>query len=255
MKKVLLFLCCITFIITSFSGCNCEKVIADNERYDLIKKGKDFYLMLDESIIETIASNRVDASIIYFDSTEEFIDTVKNGKLDDSQLAIAYEKFNRDSNGIKICDLSNMQEPVLPDEFDWRWGNWSGSSYTFDLYSSNGESGYCKYLDKESYEAEYEKYYKRGYSEKLVLLEKNNDGKKEYYYYSTDIDQERIRYTVKNGRTTLVVFEIFNWKKPKDIPGQIKIYGRNSKHYFIINIYNLKEKPTEEWIKSFGIKD
>ena len=39
------------------------------------------------------------------------------------------------------------------------------------------------------------------------------------------------------------------------VPFSVTIYGQKSNHYFKIYLYTLKDLPTEEWIKSFGIKD
>jgi len=270
-----MILCCLAFIITSLSACNSEAVvIADHDKYDLIKKGKDYYLVLDESIIKSYEAMHSDPKVcidyifesITFGSIEELIDTLKNGKLTDSQLlnVCAYQKS---SDGTKICDISDMQVPVLPKEFEWQSGSWNGKTYSFDFESSTGESGTWVYRCKEDYDRLYERNYLNYFDNELITLEKvvNNRDKTEYYYSSSTAESKLVRYTVKKWGTTLIVDEHYllgikhhlleDSQVSDSIPSKVKIYGRKSNHYFMIDLYTLKEPPTEEWIKSFGIKD
>ena len=85
MKKVIMILCCVVLIIKSLSGCNSETLIADNELYDLKKIGKDFYMVLDDSIEPDTEPGYITSGVM-FDSVEEMIDTIKNGKLDIRKL-------------------------------------------------------------------------------------------------------------------------------------------------------------------------
>lgn len=267
LKRLILVFCCIALIVSSLSGCNSEMLIADHDKYDLIKKGKDCYLVIDESMIESLEAIDVYLGSIEFNSIDELIDIVKNGKLDDSQLAIAYKAFIKDSNGIEMFDLSNMQVPVLPDEFEYQNVYWKGTRYSFHLASSKEEYGYCYYLSKEEYDRDYERNYLNFFDQEYITLEKTvkNKNKTEYYYSTKAGEFKRGRYTVKNGKTTLIVDEEYFLSAKSQlledrpvsdtIPYSVQIYGRKSNHYFKIYLYNLVEQPTEEWIKSFGIKD
>lgn len=277
MKKLLLVLCCISLIIASLSGCNSEAVLlADNERYDLVKKGKELYWVIDESIFEEIDARAKYsdpklcisyATCLWFDSIEEFLDTIKNGKLEENHLVDMCRFLEYDSNYIKICDIFNLQVPVLPDGWEVNRVKWGGTDYSFDFFCSTGEVGSLHYKSKEIYESQYEREYLNFFDQEHITLEKTvkNKNKTEYYYSTKAGEFKRVRYTVKNGKTTLIVDEDYLLSTTSQlledrpvsdtIPYSVQIYGRKSNHYFKIYLYNLVEQPTEEWIKSFGIKD
>ena len=101
MKRTILTICCVVLIITSLSGCNSETLIADNELYDLKKIGKDFYMVLDDSIESDTEPGYI-ISGLSFDSVEVMIDTIKNGKLDIRKLQRIKRTFTQDSNGVKM---------------------------------------------------------------------------------------------------------------------------------------------------------
>ena len=146
--------CCLSLALICIVGCENEITLQDNERYGFKTIGDKSYLILADDLPGNSMSQLAD---IKFDSVEEFIDTVANGKLTDSQLEIANKAFKKDSNGIIICDFNDIQVPVYPKGFDLTSVYWSGELYSFSLLSSDESCQiYYHYVNEEVYNLHYE---------------------------------------------------------------------------------------------------
>ena len=268
MKKFICLICCLAFFIVCFNGCNKDTYSDVNGRYELKSIDNQFYLIINKETIESIEST-IDLGInqvasIGFDSIEEFVSTLKNGKLSDDQLAIANRAFKKDSTGkIIVCDVSNIRVPVCPNEFDCMGVEWSGELYSYHLESGSGEFAYYHYLSKDAYEYQYENDYLNFFSKDTVSLEKTVDSKEatEYYYSTATGDMKKVRYSVTNGDTLLYVDETYRLRMEDDslqisdtVPYRITIYGSAPNGYFRVEAYDLEDKPTLEWLMKFGIK-
>ena len=267
MKKIIITIFCLVFLITSFIGCNETAQSNDNARYKFQKNENKFYLIIDDKTIEEIESN-IDVGMsqqasIQFDSIDEFVNTVKSGKLNDHQLAIANKTFKKDSNGIIVCDFDNIKIPVHPDEFECQAVYWSGELYSFYLETSDDEIAYYHYLSKEKYNYQYENDYLTFFDIEGVSTVETVYGKEgtEYYYSTAKGKMKKIRYTLTEGNKVLIVDETYRLDMEDDslpvsddIPYRITIYGSNSNDHFTIDIFEPDNKPTVEWIKKFDVK-
>ena len=267
MKKLIIIVSCFLFVTTCFGGCGVDTANTNNKRYEIRTIDNEQYLVIDESVIESIES-KIDVEMIQeaeiqFDSIDEFVNTVKNGKLNDRQLAVANKTFKKDANGIKVCDFTNIKIPVNPLELACKTVFWSGELYSFYLESANDTIAYYHLLDKNNYDYQYENNYLRffdneGITTTKVIENKNNT---EYYYSTTKGDMKKVRYTITNAETNLVIDETYRLRMEdstipvsQDVPYRITIYGVKSGVYFSIEVFDIVNKPTTEWITQFSVK-
>lgn len=267
MKKILIIVFCLTFVIICFSGCGIDNSSIDNGRYKLKKIEGGSYLLINDRTEESIESiidvGMIQEAEIQFDSIAEFVNTVKNGKLSDRQLAIATKTFGKDSNGIKVCDFSNIQIPVNPIELECKKVFWSGELYSFYLESKSNTIAYYHLLNKDSYNYQYVENYLHFFDNDSVSVTKtiDNGNNTEYYYSTSKGNMKKVRYTVISGQTTLVVDETYRLSMEdksiltsNEIPYRVTIYGIKTDEYFSIDIFDIADKPTEEWLSKFSVK-
>lgn len=261
MKKVKI-ICCLFLVIISLSGCGGKTINKKDLRYELIKFGNQSYLVINENI-NIVNEDIMHSAEIKFDSIESFVDTVTSGSLDDHQLYIANKAFVKDSIGIRVCDFSNIQVPVHPKEFKCKTVFWSGELYSFYLESTDNAFGYYHLLNQEQYENQYNYKYLNYFDRDNVTTSKvvNNSDNTEYYYSTPAGDLKKIRYSITNGQTLLIVDETYrlnmndeSLRVSSDIPYRVAIYGNNGDQYFSIEIFEIDSRPTMEWIKDFNIK-
>ena len=88
-----------------------------------------------------------------------------------------------------------------------------------------------------------------------------NENKTEYYYSTARADKKRVRYTVTDAKTNLVIDESYRLRNEnsavpvsQDVPYRITVYGVKSDVYFSIVIFDIANKPTAEWLTQFGVK-
>jgi hypothetical protein len=298
MKKILMMFYCVSFILSCFYGCansipgsltddissdissgeenevtTFEIVTTGNDNENDIKKyelktiGDKNYLIIENEFTDL----SFDGCLLYpanleFDSMETFVDTVKNGKLSDSELRIIDEVFKKDSEGrIEICDFSNLQVPVTPDGVKISKVTWSGKSYAFHIEIPEDAFGYVYMNHKTIFDRRYKEYYTEYFDNDRITLQETVEYKDftEYYYSTKAGEFKKVRYTIENDNIKLEVDESYIlaayndlMNKPSlDVPDSVQIFGAKDGKSFEIIIYSLETKPTVEWLSQFSIED
>lgn len=262
---VILFCLFLTLIL-----CSCNQTARANEgkRYYLRPVGDSYRLVIDDEVLNSIEST-IDVKLIKqasiaFDSIDDFVDTLKNGKLSNEQLAVAYKTFKRDDNGIKVCDINSIKIPVSPNEMNCKTVYWNGELYSFYLEKENNAIAYYHVLDKSTYDNQYENNYTRFFENENVTITKILElpDSTEYYYSTAKSDMKKIRYALSNNNTNLIIDETYRLsmvdgtiETSNDIPYKINIYGEKAGDYFSISIFDFVGKPSPEWLTQFGIKN
>ncbi len=263
---ILISVCCLSLALICIVGCGNEITLQDNERYGFKKIDNKPYLILADSESDDVPGDSMSVlGSIEFDSVEEFIDTVANGKLTDSQLKIANRSFKRDSNGIIICDFNDIQVPVYPKDFELTRVHWSGELYSFSLVSSDESfSGDYHYVNEEVYNLHYKNENLFENPNVTVTQVVENPDNTEYYYSTSSGKLKTVKYTLTDGDKELIVYEKYRLdmvdaldkltEVSDEIPYGVAIYGNSSGKLFYITIFDLKTKPTREWLNGFDIK-
>lgn len=275
MKKTLSLIISLIFIITCFTSCGPEPYGGDNERYDLVTIDGQDYLVIKDEIMPKI--KEIEDNTYYhgdwilaagdYDTVEEFVDTVKNGKLSDEDLARIKNLLENDSNGILICDFENIQATRVPDGYVLRDVYWNGELYEYYLYAPDpGNNSSCIYWvfdNRELYErntVDTEAEYVENNSEYITEVKKV-DNRTEYYCKGEKIKWKTVWYTITQGESVIQVQEKYKAiendgdSSSEEVPEYIDLYGSKEGVYFYISITKPLEKPTVEWLSQFGIED
>ncbi|MBE6619405.1 MAG: hypothetical protein E7626_06485 [Ruminococcaceae bacterium] len=202
-----------------------------------------------------------------FSSVEEFYNTVFCDKLSEEQKAVV-NKFSKDDSGnIRLCDLNNLYVPILPSNTHISYISWSGRDYSFSIEVENGSIGwvdYCTYVREvyDRYLQEFDETLKTdgvSVSEQLYLDDGMGGTKIETYYTTSTSSMKNIRYSLTEGKRTIVIEKTFCFENKfgeftsEDIPVSVKMYCTENDQYYITRFYTLTEDPTIEWLLEFGL--
>ena len=255
MKRIIVVFCLI-LLVSSLMGCS--------RKYDLIKINNQDYLVIDENKTDINITLENEETEIIFKSVEEFVNTVKNGELNNEQLAFANQKFEKDFNGIKICDLLNLKVPVTPNDIELDSFLWKGNKYSY-RFKCGSAYGFFEVLEKSTYDIEKENVTTGvGNDSTRHIKEIKNRGEiTDYYFtpYSESYGPHRASvYAIENAEEKLTVEEYYpsNYQlltNTLDAPARITVYGEEAEEYFKVTIYGFPSKPTVEWLSQFGIED
>lgn len=263
LSRLLAVVVLLVIIVSVLASCK----IDDNNstQYKIEKIQDQYYLLIETNGSDNSSGFNSVAAEIQFDSVKEFVEAVKNGKFNDEQIDIMKRTFPKDENGIKMCDVTNIKVPVYPKEFKCKTVFWGGERYSFYLESSKSPKAYLYYYSEENYNSHYEadflKFFDR---EEIRIISSREEGNINEYVYSTDAGtMKKIRYTVDHEQTRFIVDETYridmvdeSKATSEEVPYRVTIYGTTTNNeYFVVEIYDIKSKPTSEWIKCFGIEN
>lgn len=238
-----------------------------NSDYILICDGDKSFLVFD-NIIEYEIKNPTSQIIsgLYFDTMEEFKNTVTNGLLTDSQKRHMVLAFSKDSTGaIKICDFNNLYVPQLPANSSVSEVYWEGETYSFFLTLNDGVSGSLGYLTEEIYNYIYLDYLNFFDRDLITVtkIETLENGRVVTYYNTRGGEFMNVRYTLTDGDKTIVVEKEFTlslydnshgFHVSSSVPDSVNLYGSYDDEFFHVLLRDFTTDPTDEWILSFGLE-
>ncbi|MGM9646753.1 MAG: hypothetical protein ACI3YH_01310 [Eubacteriales bacterium] len=265
------------FLIILFVGCTPDNAsntnqIIENEKYTLVwEQGKcylsikspDEYAPLDS---QTHNSIMLDPSIIQFDSIREMKETIANGNFSESEMIQLANYFPKDDQGrVKVLNIDQLYCPVLPDGIADGGINWRGETYSCSLSSEIGVHGWFSYRTYESYSNIFQNNYTDFFeSNELVhLVSTSNETERNatIYEFTTSLAELRkIRYCIETNDKILYIDETYALSvnhellvPSETIPSSINIYGQMDEGYFYIYLSDFTERPSVEWLSSFGL--
>ena len=170
MRKVCLIICVI-ILLAVITGCanRAETGSQMDMPYDIVKEDNDYFLVMKEKINVTEAEKEDtnmngETSVggpcgITFEDIEEMLSDIRTGNFTELELQSFTDYFPKDDEGrVKICNLSEMYEPVLPSDLEIDKIYWKGTEYEF-LLSQNGKyyGEYILAITYDEYSEEVEK--------------------------------------------------------------------------------------------------
>jgi len=191
--------------------------------YSLITVDGNHYLVFDNVLNHTYTYPPQEAWVM-FDSITEWKDHVTKGTLSDYAKAIIVVAFEKNDIGFKICNFNNLFVPVLPEDVVSSTVRWWSESYSFYIEVDETAYGYITCYTEEQYQ--------------LACDSSSNS-----HLYQT-------QYTLQSGNKMFTVYEGSNSN------GEIEYMRMNCIEgdlYYSITLSNLTEKPSEEWLLSFGL--
>ncbi|MBQ8742803.1 MAG: hypothetical protein IJZ03_09180 [Clostridia bacterium] len=231
-------------------------IATDGKKYFLIFKNEDEYASDDNACEE--------APSISFASVDEMKEKVLGGKLSENEI-LTMSQFKKNEIGrIEIIDFSSIRTPSLPTNSDINGVNWTGDSYSVSFKSEICSYGIIHVLDKDAFDTAFKRNYEDVlHNNKLVNIhktEKVTDRNATVYHYTTHAGElKEIRYSIKLKDGELFIRETYrismkdNSVQVSDtIPSGIDILGDFDGYYFDVFISVLNERPSAEWLSSFG---
>ncbi len=271
--KKIVFLMMILVLIFHSTGCLNNKI-----SYKVLTDDKGYYIDIDGVSTSDPDGYSISASL-KFDSLKDLEDTLKNFKFTPSQLRHMAIVFSKDEDGkIRIPYFDNFYYPIYPGEY--KYGNLGLKSDSYSFYFRvDGEIMVVMAIMTDSaYVNAYEWYYDSFYTCEDINNENRNvniiehvfdeERNADVYYYnhkhkdnSEEATFKRVRYTLKNDSKTLIVDERYRLVSTNEmvsvsdeIPIDIRIFGEQDDQKFFSFIYDIQERPSEEWLLGVGIE-
>lgn len=279
MKRFLFLFVIILLILGIFCGCakqnnQSEQDVSnipgnyyiENTDYILSGNATDgYYVTFLPEYHPSSGTTDMQTADIEFDSMQDFAATVVGGDLSDYQKAKIYTVFPRDEKGTMTCDFGNLQEARLPIGMHNKNVSWTGVIYTQSFSSDQSGFGNVAVYPKDKYEEKYQKDYENRLkvpSISIMKEEKISDRDATLIYYNTQLAEMKcVRYVLVDGNKTYVVEEEYFLSAvyvdesliSDSIPYRINMYCTDGTNYYVIDIYHVDSRPTEEWLLSFGL--
>ena len=260
MKKLLCIL--LAILLLALSGCAGSEVLS-NEQYAIREKDDVYYLDFhDNSYAKEAASIDKNGSAIggyniYFSSIAEMQDCIKNGKFSKEDLVgmQAYEKA--DNGKVAVCNVNKLYDVVLPEGFSLKQISWKGLSYMFQLYYCNEYHGSLRIGNQIDYQNEIAfstPNFDNGSTLLLSSVDKDRNGEILEFITPTGTHMKYIRYSYVLNGMTVTAQEEYNLDESEETPSWIAYWGEGNGVYFTGILGGFTERPSYEWVTSFGLK-
>lgn len=260
-------------IVILLCACSTE-TLTSNKKYKILKKDSNFYIEFQsnqtaEEQSENVLSHLsvgISKSYPKFNSISDMRAKILNGDISDEQIAVL--QTDGTNNVLEICNPNNLYDLALPKNLAYDYILWYGDTYSFEI-EDDSFMGYVFYSNEEAYNQEFSEKYSDFLMEKhsvisdTVISERNarvvhsmNDAgefKNMFYTISTttgDTLYVKEEYVLRYfGDETLTdTYEV-----SETIPANIRIFGSNGTYYYYGWLKGFEERPSVEWLSSFGL--
>lgn len=243
-----------TELITEAPTDTMGPIVAEEADYSIEEIDGRHYLIFDDTETYEISSQYNGRFYIRFGSLKELHDTVVEGRLDDSQKRrVATWGTEDNTDRVPVCDFTHLYTPTLPEGAFSGSVRWQGGMYAFSLKTNEKSLGFlCVLYDVSEYHAVFQETYMNFYEEETATsTEQVEDRDAEVTYYQ-DGSMKRVRYTLQRGDKTVVVDETYS--ASETVPQSVYLYGSEHDTYWLVTLKTLSERPSEDWILSFGLE-
>lgn len=263
-----------------------KRFLCINSRYAIYERSGKTYMRLFRNMIQWNPEYCELGKYRYpeFSSLSEMKHMLLSGDISD--VSLGGIQFREDQRFFEICSLNDLYTACLPDGLSVSTVVLSRMNYSFKLTDAVDAS--CVYIADDTYGsltcADYESYM-RQYNSIFVDLAGENrtvfkeedvpdrDGHVTYfkvedgYYRNAPYDEIDVCYQIATEQGYTYVSERYsvNWTFYADGPQQeptasselecIYICGTSGNRYFYGSIRNLAERPSVEWLASFGLQE
>ena len=262
-------------LLFSLTACNNQGVGADNSSdpaettetprpttsdYTIQRIDDQCYMVFDD--ISACKIKPIEGADIYyitwleFSSVAELKNSVTQHLLDEGDKSIVATFFEEGEHGIRVCDFDRLLVPTLPEGYESLGLYWTGEQYSHCTESTSYGTATFKCNSVEGYERDLERDYISSF---------DKDFKREHPDYKEEELADRnavqityentkhIRYTLTTEDKVFKVDEIYS--AVTDItPNCVKVYCTEGEFNYIIELRRLIERPSEEFLLSFGME-
>lgn len=237
------------------------RTVLSNDKYAIRQNGDNFYLEFHDDSYEDEYKGQNSgsdwskpATAIGFPSVAKMKQTIEEGSFTAVQLRDMQNLIRIGGGKVEVCDLNNLYDAALPEGVNLDSINWYGKTY--NLYFSADQAmtnyGVIKLVTKEYVEKQIKMMDKS--TEAIISRTVDPQTGGTVICYELNGLKKQILYSYTEGGNTVTVQEMYyEEENGMEIPHRIDICGNYGDQYFDCYIYGLKERPSYEWIKSFGL--
>lgn len=261
----------VLLLITSLLCASAEK---RNERYTIFYKDGTCYMRFADDIFAKTETWRALSrasgciALVYpkFDSVAEMKAEILSGDLDDSQLYAIWFTA-KDKKMVEIYDLDKLQIPLLPTDYTLTRAKWYGISYSVGFKGNSAvvSSGSVSCMGEEKYRSLFEQQLAIATNENHKVMSDTvvSERNARVIHSSTGVAELRdVFYTLSGANGyTLHIMETYVLRYYRNtstdtsdtVPQSIHMFGTNGENYFHSYFHKPKERPSVEWLSSFGL--
>ena len=259
MKKCICFI--IILLLVSLCGC-AEKEILSNDIYT-IRETNDGECVMSFHKQLAYPNKGLQASEIppkfIFDSLGDMKRTIEEGAFNETSQKNIQKFFGNNSTEVAICNINALSDAKLPESCTSNTVHWYGSTYSIDV--GDGEIyGNVKVTTKALVDWEEESWGNRTASNTAIsIVSEGTDPARNaavIVFDAVTVGErwKEIRYNYTSGDTSMVILERYLCSESETVPQAAYLWGQSNGEYFIVYLYGFTERPSYEWITSFGLK-
>ena len=253
-------------IVCMLPLCGCRKtndadVLYKTPKYTISEKNGGYYINLSEEIKPQTTTGMMLGGI-RFQSLEKMKEKLKSGDFTDGEMNIINNFPKDEQNRVKLCNIDNLYEPVMPSGMSYTSIELTGEEY---IFASPYLNTIVSCLTPEMYEREMEIYAKRFDDYDDLMQKKIVDRDANVYTYSTKTGKfKNIEYTYSDSKKTLLIEEIYNLEiynpdqtdlpVSSTVPDCINMYGTQGDLHFYVFMMGFESRPSLEWLSAFELK-
>lgn len=256
----------ITLLVITTLLCACTA--GSNEKYTIFYENGKCYMEFPK---DTAATKETDSALSgniaieypSFDSVAEMKEAILGGNVSDRELYALRVQSTDDV--LEICDPNKLCDLTLPDSVSIRSVTWRGDHYSFGI-KGNLARGYVMCVDEESYNQNFSYHY-LNYPDSKFHSVNSDTTTSERNARLVDSDTSQVNFKTllyelpTTSGNTLYVQEQFllRWfndptgETSETIPDQIRFFGNWNGNYFYGWLHEFEERPSVEWLSSFGL--
>lgn len=259
MKKICSFFVAVC-ILALLMGCG--KKAETDDGYKLICENGHYYVDMNldpKPTSDGVLINPIGGALI-FHSLDELVYDFQNGNFSEEELEQLTRFVRRTEDGkVPVPNLSELKEPIVPKSLGAYEISVSGPSANGFTYRNpeGAEKAYFVVIEQGEYEDFVEEFtnYQEDHADEDFFFSKQNPERNamEYYWKSNGGKNiKHILYTLAQNEIVYYVREEYD--ADTGALDYVYIWFANDGMYAHICVHVPEQRPSEEWITSFGVK-
>ena len=205
-----------------------------------------------------------------FSSVEEMKNAIETGDFSDLEMeALRMFAKKNESGDVLVCDLNNIQDGVVPDDFKLTNVQWTGSNYTLTYRADKEAFIGIVLFDDDYYKSSFDEYYSNYLEYHTVKLTGQGQEPERnatvYYYESPSTKLKQIQYVIQSEEKTYYVNEYYATGRTDGspstttddhsdtVPQYVQVWGTDKGIEFYAMI-DINERPSMEFLSQIGIR-
>lgn len=260
-------------LLVCMSSCG-GKALYSNDYYNIVSIDGQYQVLFTDKLSKELGKKADSTTLMceYIDYPEfsgvrEMCDAIKQGAIDAKDLKGLHKLYEIRNHTLEMFDIENPMDAVLPEDVQIKHVAWAGKYCYFPLETDISAVASLYWYKEDQMEEVFEAKYENALNEYQVILGTTN---------IPDRNAVEIRYNNETGWYKLLRYEIvekdrklyiqehytldraesapsYNGTISGEIPNQVEIFGFGEEACFYAGFLYLDERPSVEWLTSFGL--